>query len=205
MAFERFLEHFTRDPQPSTANNRVLEDDTSGLATFFRCIGGTSYAGGLYRTLQTTDRHVWRERLSNAFPEFERRIECFAFDWLGRAFTTDTGRIEQGLPGVLMFEPGTGEVLEIPANIYSFHDLELLTSAEAALAVSGYHDWMANGGTKPTYTECVGYRKPLFLGGADNRSNLQISDIDVYWSLMGQLIRKVKHLPPGTPVKITLD
>ncbi len=49
-------------------------------------------------------------------------------------------------------------------------------------------------------TECVGYRKPLFLGGQDVIDNLEISDMEVYWSLCGQLLGRVRNLPNGARV-----
>jgi hypothetical protein len=65
--------------------------------------------------------------------------------------------------------------------------------------------WLASGGATPGHTQCVGYRKPLFLGGADKLENLELSDLDVYWHLMGQLIAKTKGLPRGTPVRINIS
>lgn len=37
---------------------------------------------------------------------------------------------------VLMLEPGTGEALEIPCTIKSFHDRELIENRDAALAAT---------------------------------------------------------------------
>jgi hypothetical protein len=34
-------------------------------------------------------------------------------------------------------------------------------------------------------------QKALFLGGKDIIENLKISDIDVYWNIMGQVIKKL--------------
>jgi hypothetical protein len=105
-----------------------------------------------------------------------------------------------------MFEPGTGEALAIPSNIQTFHDSELMEFGEAALAISFYQKWMAaSGGQAPAYTQCVGYKTPLFLGGTDEVKNLELSDLDVYWHLMGQLIVKTRSLPPGTPVKDRME
>jgi type VI secretion system (T6SS) immunity protein Tdi1 len=104
-----------------------------------------------------------------------------------------------------MFEPGTGEALEIPSNIQTFHDGELIECADAALAIDFHQRWLANGGAEPAYAQCVGYRKPLFLGGTDELENLELSDLDVYWHLMGQLIAKTKGLPLGTPVRFRTD
>jgi Domain of unknown function (DUF1851) len=48
--------------------------------------------------------------------------------------------------------------------------------------------------------QCVGYQVPLFLGGKDSLENLEITDLDVYWSLSGQLRQGTWVLPPGTAV-----
>jgi hypothetical protein len=50
--------------------------------------------------------------------------------------------------------------------------------------------------------ECVGYRKPLFLGGADNLTNVEMLDLDVYWTLTAQLIAKTRGLPAGTKIRV---
>jgi hypothetical protein len=104
-----------------------------------------------------------------------------------------------------MFEPGTGEVLDVPANIRTFHDDELIGFGETALASNLHKEWLANGGAQPAYVECIGFKKPLFLGGSDDLENFELSDLDVYWHLMGQLILKTRHLPPGTRVRISME
>ncbi len=104
-----------------------------------------------------------------------------------------------------MFEPGTGDALEIPCSIDTFHDEELIEYGDAALASDFHKRWLDDGGSAPGYGQCVGYKKPLFLGGADELINLEMSDIDVYWHLMGQLILKAKGLPPGTPIHVGLS
>lgn len=101
-----------------------------------------------------------------------------------------------------MFEPHTAEALQIPPNIKTFHDVELMEDDGAALVSDGYAMWRESGGAEPTYAQCMGYKKPLFLSGEDTMENLELSDLDVYWHIMGQFIAKVKGLPPGTRVRI---
>jgi len=91
-----------------------------------------------------------------------------------------------------MFEPGTGEALAIPCNLETFHDEELVEYGDAALASEFQERWLANDGAAPQYGQCIGYKKPLFLGGADELGNLEMFDVDVYWHLMAQLISKVR-------------
>lgn len=101
-----------------------------------------------------------------------------------------------------MLEPGTGQALEIPASFVGFHDGELVDYADSALAENFFDNWAAsNPGSLPLGRDkCVGYKVPLFLGGPDTMDNLELSDIEVYWSISGQLIRATENLPAGGPI-----
>lgn len=179
--------------------------DLPGLLQFFAEYGGASFEGGLYRIMRPADLPRWQERIALAFPEFEDHIVCFGYDWAGSVFALNIERLEDGQAGVVMFEPGTGEALRIPSNLQSFHDSGLVEFGEAALGISFYEKWRASGGAAPAYDECIGYRKPLFLGGVDEVENLEASDIDVYWHIVGQLIEQTRGLPLGTWVHISLS
>jgi hypothetical protein len=175
------------------------------LGAFFEEFGGASFKGGLYRIIHPSDAGSWRERIALAFPDFAQRSTCFGYDWLGRAFALDSVRSDDGKPAVLLLEPGMDEVLEVPANLATFHNKILLEEHDAALASSFYEVWIASGGVAPTYDQCVGYKKPCFLGGVDDIENLELGDLDVYWHIMGQLIEQVRGLPPGSRVRIKLE
>jgi hypothetical protein len=121
-------------------------------------------------------------------------------DWLGRIFAVDPQRSEEDLPGVVLYEPGTGDSFEIPGNIFTFHNRVLIDQAEAALAESFYRNWIEAGGAAPLIHQCIGYKRPLFLGGQDHIQNQELSDMDVYWHLLSQLIERTRGLPEGTPI-----
>lgn len=157
------------------------------------------YLDGAYRRHRPEDVARFTELAIEVFPEFEGRIECFGADWLGRQFATDRLRIADGVPQVIMLEPGTGEALEIPVDQQAFHDEELAQEPDAAAAYSFFTQWTAGGGTKPAYDQCVGYKKPLYLGGSDDIDNLELVDFDVYWSISAQLLAKVRGLPESSP------
>jgi hypothetical protein len=204
--FEVFETHYKRDASDrENAKQDSLIPDLPGLAEFFKKYGGASFQNGLYRIMQPADLPRWQERIALAFPEFEDRVVCFGYDWAGSVFTLDIERLEEGQAGVLLFEPGTGEVLRISSNLSTFHNNGLIEFGEAALGICFYEAWRGTGGESPTYDYCIGYRVPLFLGGADNIANLEYFDIDVYWHIMGQLIQKTKELPPGTSVRMNID
>lgn len=204
MMLETFKRHFKPDSTsvpPSIGSGVGLAPD---IAKLLAELGGSSFNGGLYRVVRLSDLDVWASRIEYAFPEFAGRVTCFGYDWLGRAFAIDATRPEAGRPGVVMFEPGTGEALKIPANIETFHDDELISFGESCLAIDFYRRWQKRLNAPLEYDQCAGYKKPLFLGGVDDIENLEISDIDVYWHIVGQLILKTKGLPIGTTVRTNI-
>lgn len=174
-----------------------VKTDMYGLAELMLEFGGCSFDNSLYRVMKPDSIKEWNQTVEDAFPNFVGRVQCFGYDWLGRIFALDSGRLEEGKPGVVMFEPGTGQALEIPCNIVSFHNQELVEYQEEALALAFRAQWLTRGAA-PSYDECIGYRKPLFLGGQDVLDNLESSNLDVYWTLTGQMIKKAKGLPLGT-------
>jgi Domain of unknown function (DUF1851) len=162
--------------------------------------GRVIYLDGAYREHLPKDVTRYTELAVDAFPEFRNRIECFGADWLGRQFAIDHDRIVDGAPQVLMLEPGTGEALEVPVSQDAFHEKELLQEPDAAAAYPFFKQWLQSGGARPKYNECVGYKRPLYLGGADDLSNLELGDIDVYWTISSQLLARVRGLPVGTRI-----
>src|SRR3954471_6557722 len=108
--FESFQQNFRRDLQDERAQGvEIFRPDIPELREFFAKFGGASFQDGLYRVIHPAELDEWQERICLAFPEFKGRITCFGFDWLGSTFAIDSGRLEDGQNGVVMFEPGTGE------------------------------------------------------------------------------------------------
>lgn len=85
----------------------------------------------------------------------------------------------------------------------AFHDEELVEYRDAALASGFFGAWAKDqGAALPlAHGDCVGYQVPLFLGGHDTVDNLEIIDLDVYWTTCGQLRRGTLQLPEGTSIK----
>jgi hypothetical protein len=166
----------------------------------------TILLGGAFRSLDENQCEKFTALAGQAFPDFAKRISCFGSDWAGRLFATDNARLEDGRELVLLLEPGTGEVLQIPCDREEFLSTELLQHSDAAVALEFFHAWVSQGGKVPSRNECVGYRQPLFLGGVDQVSNLELSDMEVYWSVMAQILDQVRGLPPGTKIgKISIS
>lgn len=169
-------------------------------------ITARTFLDGAYRLHRSEDVHWFTALAVDAFPEFSDRITCFGADWLGRQFALDSARVADGEPLVLLLEPGTGEVLEIPANYSSFHTDELVHHADAAVANSFYEAWRLAGGLAPAYAQCVGYKIPLFLGGEDEVLNLELCPFETYWGLSAQLLAQVRRLPKGERLgRVTIE
>lgn len=200
--FERFLASFEVDRSSAIAawedpsNGRVpnLEELTSNW-------GGASFGSGIYRihTKKTFDAAVGA--IGEYLPRGRSGAIPFAFDWLGRNYVVDLLAFSQGSHMVLIVDLGEGRVFEVPGDLSSFHDIELVDYSDEALAASWFADWRGlHGDGALRFDQCVGYRTPIFLGGADDDDNLEVSDIDVYWSITSQLYAKVKSLPDGTRI-----
>lgn len=170
-----------------------------GYSSFMDEFAGASFRGGLYRLHDDESGPAAAQWISEMFPTTD--IRPFAFDWLGRQFGFDAAAAEDArFRSVLLVEPGTGEILTIPATFDDFHASTLHEYEDAALASGFFLEWVNEcGPTLPiSHDYCVGYRVPLFLGGADAVTNLELTDMAVYWGVTGQLWLATRAMQPGT-------
>lgn len=206
--FKKFCNFYKANQMTQAYNNdfetklRDLLQKSIGALDFIKSFQGNTFLNGLYRIHNIQDIDKWNDIICEAFPEYHNEILCFGYDWLGRQFAIDFSRIENNEPQIVMFEPGTGQALEIPTSFLDFHENEIINFQEEALAVSFFNDWQKHNKTKLEHHQCVGYKMPLFLGGEDTIDNLEISDIEVYWGICSQLINQTRNVPVGTRIKI---
>jgi hypothetical protein len=67
-------------------------------------------------------------------------------------------------------------------------------------------EWKKKSNSILDRTQCIWYKKPLFLWGTDSIDNLELTDLEVYISLAWQLWNAVKDLPEGTEIwKISIE
>jgi hypothetical protein len=200
--FDHFKSHFILDADPTgllASESRVIVSDPR-LNELLEQFSGASFNKGLYRIVASTSFHLAKGFIAIAVPSFAIRAVPFGYDWLGRIFALDPARIEGGSPSVVMFEPGTGEVLQMPCNLLTFHETELIDYCEEALAANFHRQWLQSGGPAPKQSQCIGYKRPLYLGGRDEIENLEMSNLDVYWTITGQLLQKARGLPAGARI-----
>ena len=150
-------------------------------------LAGTTLGQGLYRFHTRSSAAAAGALVEAAYPEFTGRVACFGMDWLGRQFSLDPARGTPEDPEVLLFDVGAGEALEIPTPFSSFHDEELTEYTDAALASEFFDRWLRAHPDPIAFARRVGSKVPLFLGGADDIGDLELADLDVYWTVTGQL------------------
>lgn len=203
--FVTFDSHFRRDELPGKVAQDLsqlgqFESRAIGMTNFLSMHAGASFENGLYRIHPVAEMRRWTMVAEEAFPEFRRRIFCFAYDWLGRHFALDNSKIMDGQAFILLLEPGTGQALEIPVSFIEFHEQELVQYRNEALASEFYDSWLSLERRSPSFEECVGYKKPLFLEGSDTSENLEVTNMEVYWSITAQLLAKTRELPDGARI-----
>lgn len=134
---------------------------------------------GSYRNIPREKAAKYQELIRDAFPD-NCNVIPFGYDWLGRIFAVD------GELNANMYDVATNDVFII-ADIENFFKTELAEYADDLIAADVYEEWLQSGGAKPPADHCIGYKVPLFLGGKDEFDNYELSDIDVYWTITGQL------------------
>jgi hypothetical protein len=203
--FDRFISNRRLLPEGQTPHQPWSEAHLAvvdGYRDLSERFAGGTFDNGLYRLHDSASAPIALDAIQEGFPAFSKRVQPFGFDWLGRHFAVDWQRLRDREPLVLMMEPGTGKALEIPATFAEFHNKVLVDMAEAALAEQFFREWSAaNKGELPLpFDKCVGYILPLFLGGRDDLTNLELIDTGVYWSVSGQLRAQTAGKPAGSAI-----
>jgi hypothetical protein len=203
--FERFKQRYTVTFRPSMGSAGPIVtsplENTPDYEDFMREYAGATFNEGVYRVHSLEARARWIRLVEQAYPMYRGQFAVFGCDWLGRQFALDSQRRENDQPLVVMYEPGTGQALEIPATFQGFHDEVLSMESDAALADVFFQGWLRVGNRGPRPTECVGYKVPLFLNGEDSIDNLELTEMEFYWELTAQLLAQTQGLPAGTPIR----
>jgi len=197
MIFNQFYKKF-KITQNIGNTDVELKDTNEDFRNSIKEIGGKTFNNGLYRVYRGDQLKKATDSMIEVFPELNRRIICFAYDWLGRHFAIDFARQKNNNPLILLLEPGAGESMQIPVSIIDFHNDELVNYTNDALAIDFFEEWFGKNNKEIKPHKCIGYKIPLFLGGTDTIDNLELIDIDVYLHLCGQLRQKAIALPDGT-------
>lgn len=201
-----FTTHYPsdHDSAQSPAIEIVLPRKIELLREFYENIGSGSFSAGLLRFFRPSRLEAlssWK-RISSAreAADLYLRLIPFSSTWHGDLFCFDLSTPPEREPTIRMLEPGTGKLLKTANTFEEFICHTLIEKREAALVESFYKQWLVIGGKVPSFSQCVGYRLPLFLNGRDTVDNLEIVNQPVYIDICGSLFSQTATLPIGTSI-----
>lgn len=181
--FAGFLECFGEKPIE-------ISDEKDPYNAFIDHFEGRSFGGGVFKVVERADIPKWKEDiLGLCLRRSEDGFRLFGYNWLGQFFAIDD-------------QEGKGHVIIIDTDTTAYTDMgfleylndELPENPERSLHVTQYGEWVASHGPVDP-GECVGYKVPFFLGGDDSPDNMEVIDMDVYWTMTGQLWRAYLGCP----------
>jgi hypothetical protein len=163
--------------------------------------GGCTLDRGFYRFHTPASAGEANRASGKLISGFSGRFYCFAFDWLGRHLALDVkGGRNDGR--VIAVDPGGGEYLKTGCSLSEWH--EAVPSHDDPLAHPYYMEWRRLNPQfgELAYSDAIGYRVPLFLGGQDVVENLEVLPREVYFELCTQLAHGVRSMPTGTSIRM---
>lgn len=160
---------------------------------FIRRFEGISIKEGLFTVFNTSDLGKWEDNIKLFFYNMSEEFRVFGYDWQGNCYGVVPQYLSTGKENVIMFEIGTNEILSFNCAFETFVNEFLITHWNEILVPDFFRDWKEKHIERPEYGKCIGYRKPLFLGGEDNIDNLEYSDMDVYWTVLTQVMLSLRR------------
>jgi hypothetical protein len=94
----------------------------------------------------------------------------------------------------------TGELNELAKSSAEFQRLSADKVNQEKLFSLKLLTELERAGLKIASGQCFGFKKPPSLGGEIEVSNIEISPLNPYVSLMGQIHQQVSKLPPSTKI-----
>lgn len=164
-------------------DSNTISDDMLVIEKLLLQYGGSTYEDGLYRIHSLLSSNIWTQITEKCFPNYAGKIKCFSFDWYGRQYAQNIK--EENL--LYMFDVATFEDFELPTSIEYFHNNLLVETKYDTLLVDEYEDWKEKNPEPIKFNQCVGFKVPLFLGGAEDLDNLELQDMELYWEIQYKL------------------
>ena len=102
---------------------------------------------------------------------------------------------------VFWLDAGSGRLQKIAASIDQFQQLRQQRQNADQWFIPQLIVDLINSGVRLAPGQCYSYKKPPILGGEIEPSNFEPTDLSVHFSILGQIHRQVKDLPPGTKIQ----
>lgn len=182
-----------------------LDLPKSYIALLATCNGGNTYDGffhffGLFGPVQHNVIEWNRDKLWKAFYHLDDACFVFVEDIFGGQYFFKRGKRRNA---IYMLSPDDGKTYFIADNYENFlkdvvDDSDAIYSEEKALAEA----FFAIPKNEKKYLNHLSYKKPIILGGNQGDiNNLDQRDSLVNLSILGQLVRGLENVEPGTVIK----
>lgn len=208
MVLVKFLQEYNVDHDRGNAivPNSAVRLADSAFVEVIKRLGGKSFNNGIYRVYRGDEITQYTDLMCSQFKALKGKALVFASDWMGRQFVITHTDTVDGQPTVACLEPGVPDSFCTDRSIVAFHESCLIDMPDDTLARKLFVKWSRRHKAPVLPHQCVGFRLPLFLGGADDLKNLEMMDMNVYLEMCGQLWEKVKDLPEGTEIgSVSID
>jgi hypothetical protein len=107
---------------------------------------------------------------------------------------------------IFWLDAGWGRLTEVAASAEEFKQLMVQPENSNEWFVPELIGDILSSGKRLGPGECFGYKVPPVMGGEVEPDNFEPTDLQVHFSILGQIHRQVKNLPPGTPIgKIKIE
>lgn len=184
--FEKFLKFF--------GEKKTVVEGIENVSTFTEAFSGKEFENGAFKVFKKEETEKWNNVVKEMFPNFSEQFLLFGYDWLGRFYATNEAENI-----IFVFDPSTNDIMDLENAFALFINKTLLKNANDILALKLYKKYLKKN-SKPVFSNCVGYKVPLFLGGEDSLENFEESDMEVYWSISAQIIAQIREKANGTVV-----
>ena len=202
--FAPFLECFNLDMKSSKQKifNFKLPSillDIEEANHFMSSYEGMTFGNLIYRIHLAQDIQKWSLIVKRIFPETIGNITCFGYDWLGRQFCIISyGEISE--IQIFRFDVSTNEAIILSSSFLEFHNTELTKNNEHVLSQNLFKQWINNNKKEIYSNQCAGFIHPPILGGKLGIDNLKNIDLEVYWSILGQILLKMRSFPENSKI-----
>lgn len=98
-------------------------------------------------------------------------------------------------------DTGAAQLQKVAANLEEFQQLRQQPQNLDHWFMPQLVGELISGGLRLAPGQCYSYKTPPSLGGQMTPSNFKPADLSVHFSILGQIQRQIKDLPPGTKIK----
>jgi hypothetical protein len=101
---------------------------------------------------------------------------------------------------VLRLDTGTGQLQQIASSVDEFQQLRQQPDSVDQWFIPHLVGDLISSGVRLSPGQCYSYKKPPIFGGEIQSANFEPMDLAVHFSVLGQIHKQVKDLPPGTKI-----